>query len=73
MLRNVTFSAEERLIQKARSRAMLEHQSLNALFRKWLEEYAKNQDEGIDYRQIMKKLSYVTVGRKFSRDELNER
>ena len=40
MLKNITFSAEEELIDKAREQARKEKTTLNALFRRWLKQYA---------------------------------
>jgi hypothetical protein len=39
MLKNITLSADEKLIQKARKKAKQEHTTLNAQFRQWLENY----------------------------------
>jgi len=38
MMKNITFTADEDLIRKAREKARREHRSLNKLFRRWLEE-----------------------------------
>ncbi|RPI78593.1 MAG: hypothetical protein EHM45_06015 [Desulfobacteraceae bacterium] len=73
MLINITLSAEESLIRKSRKKAQIENTSLNKLFRQWLDRYTKQNGSSSDYEQLMKKLSYARVGRKFSRDELNER
>jgi bacillopeptidase F (M6 metalloprotease family) len=73
MLTNITLSAEESLIRKSRKKAQIENTSLNKLFRQWLERYTKQNSSSSDYEQLMKKLSYTRVDRKFTRDELNER
>ena len=79
MLKNITFSADERLIREARRRAALENTTLNELFRAWLADYAEQRDvEGrqravAEYDQLMHDLSHVDAGRKFTREELNER
>jgi hypothetical protein len=72
MNRNITLSAEERLIQQARERAAREKSTLNEQFRLWLEKYA-NAGSSTDYQGLMQRLSYAKSGRKFDRDELNER
>jgi hypothetical protein len=41
MLKNITLSAEEALIEKARQRAQAESTTLNAEFRNWLAQYAQ--------------------------------
>jgi bacillopeptidase F (M6 metalloprotease family) len=73
MLTNITLSAEESLVRKSRKKAQIENTSLNKLFRQWLERYTKQNGSSSDYEQLMKKLSYTRVDRKFTRDELNER
>lgn len=71
-MKNITFNADERLIQSARSKAMANHQTLNELFRHWLKNYVKNNTHE-DYASLMKKLDYAEPGQHFSRDEMNER
>ncbi len=73
MIRNITLSAEETLIQKARMKAQSEHKSLNVLFREWMQKYAGEQNRSHNYRFLMRQLSSVDSGGKFTRDELNER
>ena len=74
MLKNITLSAEEMLIQKARQKAIGEKKTLNALFRDWLRKYVHKSDPVVDFDRLMKRLSHVrTGGRKFTREEMNER
>ncbi len=73
MFRNITLSAEDRLILQARARAQSENKSLNIVFREWLYRYVLGKRETGAYKNIMKKLSHVRVGGKFSREDLNER
>jgi hypothetical protein len=73
MFKNITLSAEESLIEKARRRASEERRSLNDLFREWIARYA-GVDKGSErYQRLMKHLAHVRPGRTFSRDEMNER
>ncbi len=72
-MKNITFTANEELIEKARDRARRENTSLNYRFREWLEQYATKGDKNKEFEKVMKKLSYARPGRKFSRDEMNER
>ena len=72
MLRNVTFSAEERLLEAARRKAVRERRSLNEAFREWLRRYVED-NAGERFDRIMNRLRYVRSGRKFTRAELNER
>jgi len=73
MTKNITFSADPNLIEKARQRAALEKRTLNTAFREWLARYVGRASPVHDYQQLMDDLSYASAGRLFSRDELNER
>jgi len=73
MLKNITLSAEEKLIRKAREKARQEHTTLNAYFRQWLKQYVTRSTRTTDYIKFMDSLNYANPGKKFSRDELNER
>ena len=75
MLRNITLSADEQLIARAREKAGAAQTTLNVEFRKWLAEYASQQDDAAvaRFRQVMKQLDQVDAGRTFTRDEMNER
>ncbi len=73
-MKNITLSADERLIEAARERAQEQHTTLNAEFRHWLEQYARRRDRLDAYRKVMKAIrGKVEVDRKLSRDEMNER
>ena len=48
MMKNITFTAEEQLIAKAREKAKMDRKSLNVAFREWLTRYV----EVIGYLQI---------------------
>ena len=73
MLKNITFSAEEDLIAKAREKAREEKTTLNAVFKRWLKQYAERKKVSEEYDMVMEKMSYARAGRKFTRDEMNER
>jgi len=73
MLKNVTLSAEEALIDRARKNAQLEHTTLNAIFRQWLSRYVMQKESAADYESLMQAMSYAHAGRHYSRDEMNER
>jgi hypothetical protein len=72
-MRNVTFSADDALVERARARARREHTTLNTAFREWLHRYAGTQTTAAEYRQLMQRLSHVKFDRKFTRDEMNQR
>ncbi len=75
MLRNITLSADEQLIARAREKAKAAETTLNVEFRKWLATYAAQQDDAAvaRFRQVMKQLGDIDPGRTFTRDEMNER
>ena len=73
MKKNITLSAEEDLIRRAREKATQEKKSLNTVFREWLSRYVGREASTNRYEDLMKKLSYAKPGRRFSREEMNER
>lgn len=74
MTRNITFSADEQLIEAAREAARAEGSTLNEQFRLWLESYARRRqaDQAL---AVMERISQYAAsgGRRFTRDEMNER
>lgn len=73
MKKNITLSAEEEIIRKARERALRERTTLNDEFRKWLRQYTRFGITGREFDRMMKSLEYAKPGRKFPREEMNER
>ena len=73
-MKNITLSADENLIKAARRRAASEHTTLNEQFRLWLLEYSQKQQQLREYDKAINELrGKLKVGRKLSRDEMNER
>jgi hypothetical protein len=73
-MKNITLSADEKLIESARERARSEHTTLNEQFRRWLAEYAHTRERMQRYDDVMARLrGRLKVGRKLTRDEMNER
>ncbi|MCF7929761.1 MAG: hypothetical protein K9L68_14190 [Spirochaetales bacterium] len=74
-MKNITFSADEHLIESARRRAREENSTLNEAFRSWLAEYAGGEQQAEQARHVVRRIqSYAgTGGRRFSREEMNER
>lgn len=72
-MKNVTLSADARLIQLAREKAAREHSTLNAQFRLWLARYVDTGTRHLDYDNLMARLEHVRSGGGFSRDDMNER
>ncbi len=73
LVKNITLSADEHLIELARNKAREQHTTLNAAFREWLVLYTGQQDRVKRYKDLMQQLRYVRAGRRFTRDEMNER
>lgn len=74
MVKNITLTVEESLLEKARSKAMAQHKSLNVLFREWVGQYVgASRGRSEEYRTLMKRLGHARAGRHFSREEMNER
>jgi hypothetical protein len=73
-MKNITLSADEQLIEAARERARAEHTTLNEKFRQWLADYTQSQERMQRYEDVMASLrGQVKVGRKLTREEMNER
>lgn len=73
-MKNITLSADEKLIDAARERARVERTTLNEEFRRWLAEYARRTEHMQRYDDLIAELrGKVRIGRKLTRDEMNER
>ena len=72
-MKNITLSADEQLIEQARLLAKSRHKTLNALFREWLEQFTAQSGGTQEFDALMKRLKHVQAGRRFNRDEMNER
>ena len=74
-MKNITLSAEEHLIEAARARARAENTTLNEQFRRWLADYGQRRKRADAAMQVIAELrgKLRTGGRKYSRDEMNER
>ena len=73
MLKNITLSADQPDIERAREVARSQNTTLNELFRDWLRGIARREVRAEDYRTLMARLRHVNSGRKFTREEMNER
>jgi hypothetical protein len=72
-MKNVTLSADEDLIEQARLVARSQHTTLNAAFREWLERFTAQAGSTQDFDALMNRLQHVKAGRRFTRDQMNER
>jgi hypothetical protein len=73
-MKNITLSADQSLIEAARSRARAEQTTLNEQFRRWLADYAQTRGRLDRYDAVMQELrGQVKLGRRLSREAMNER
>ncbi|HWG21938.1 MAG TPA: hypothetical protein VG225_15515 [Terracidiphilus sp.] len=72
-MKNVTLSADDDLIEKARAVARAQRKTLNAIFREWLVQLTASEGDARNYDALMKNLSHIDPGRHFTREEMNER
>ena len=73
-MKNITLSADESVIEGARTQARSENTTLDEQFKVWLEHCSRKQ-RVLRFRGLMVDLQgkVSTGGRKFTRDEMNER
>ena len=75
-MKNITLSADEALIERARSEAARRGKSLNQLIRDHLEELAGYRQPGNEFERL-RELSRLSRGNRrewcFNRDEIHER
>lgn len=72
-MKNITLSADAEIIRKVRDKSRREHTTLNANFRRWMHQYLNKSSKTADFQAFMSSMDYVHPGRKFTRDEMNER
>lgn len=73
-MKNITLSADENLIEKARETARAQNRTLNDAFREWLLQFTNQPTKGEQYDAIMAELrKTVRLHPPYTRDELNER
>jgi len=73
-VKNITLTADERLIEAARRRARTEHTTLNEAFRRWLADYAQAEQRLQRLDDVMASLQgRLQVGRAMGRDERSAR
>jgi predicted transcriptional regulator len=72
-VKNITLSADEDLIEQARQVARAQRKTLNAAFREWLLQFTAQSGNVQEVDALMRRLRHVNAGRRFTRDEMNER
>lgn len=71
-MKNITLSADENVIEKARTKARINNTTLNDLFREWLIDYIRDKNISDELDKFISKTSAKSK-RSYSRDEYNER
>jgi hypothetical protein len=72
-VQDITFNADESTLERAREVARVEGRTLDDAFREWLDWYASRNVTKEEVRALYEGLRHVSAGRKFTRDEMNER
>jgi hypothetical protein len=73
-MKNITLSADERLIEEAREEARRRQTTLNEEFRRWLESYVDRKAQARRAMDTIRELQKtIKLQGPFSRDELNAR
>ena len=74
-VKNVTLSADEELIEKARAKAQANQTTLNSMFRQWLEEYTAVPKKLTreEMQAIIERVSSFRLDKMPTRDEMHER
>jgi len=72
---NLILDVDESIVQAARARARVENTTLEQECMRWLQEYAQPKVDMREAKAFLRELQKEvrTGGRKFTRDELNDR
>jgi hypothetical protein len=73
IVKNITLSADERLIEQVREKARRDNTTVNELFREWMRRYAGQNERVREFRELMARLEHVNINRKYTREEMNAR
>jgi len=57
-MKNITLSADEDLIERARAVARARRKTLNAAFREWLEQFTAESGSDKEYNSLMQRLRH---------------
>lgn len=71
--KNITLSADARLIALARRKAAEHDSTLNDEFRAWLEQFTRPTGSLKEYEELMASMKGLLTGERFSREKANER
>ena len=71
-MKQITFRADEKIIEKAKRVARTQGKTLNTSFREWLMDFSGLSGSAREAERLMRRLGHVNAGRRFTRDEMNE-
>ena len=73
-MKNITFSADADIIERARDVARTQKRTLNDAFREWLVQFTQPSANLEEYDALMKRLRQtVSLHPPYTRDQMNER
>ena len=73
-MKNITLSADERLIEEAREKARQANTTLNEEFRRWLSDYVGRQERTDRMMATIEQLGkHIKTKGPYNRDDLNAR
>jgi hypothetical protein len=58
-MKNITLSADEDLIERARPIARVQRRTLNEAFREWLAQFAQGAGDAHGFEALMQRLQHV--------------
>ncbi|MGI9027868.1 MAG: hypothetical protein ACR2FM_03465 [Candidatus Saccharimonadales bacterium] len=79
MMKNITLSAQADKIETLRDLARRENKTVNQLFREWLDssvakKESKQRTKDLKvFKESVKRIDYVKLDRKYTREEMNQR
>ena len=73
-MKNITLSADDELIERARQVARDQKRTLNDAFREWLVQFTQQPSRAEEFKALMKRLRQtVRSSGPYTRDDMNER
>jgi hypothetical protein len=72
-VKNITFSVQEDLLERAQFVARSRGKTLNLAFSEWLEQCVAKTNGGAAFDSMMHQLRHVYSTRAYTRNEMNER
>lgn len=73
-MKNITLSADDQLIERARELARSQKRTLNDAFREWLVQFTQQSGKVEEYDALMARLRRtVRSNGPYTRDQMNER